>query len=59
MQQVDKYMSGNEVKLELLKKKFRSLLNKITAENFEHLAKEARDPRQYQINDNESLQSVR
>jgi hypothetical protein len=51
-------LDDNEEKLERLNKNFRSLLNKITAENFDHLSEDARNPHQYPINNMESLQTV-
>ncbi|KAG5671624.1 hypothetical protein PVAND_001817 [Polypedilum vanderplanki] len=50
--------SDEEEKLEKLKKNFRSLLNKITAENFEHIAKEASNTNKFSITEKESLESI-
>ncbi|XP_070497939.1 eukaryotic translation initiation factor 4 gamma 3-like isoform X2 [Chironomus tepperi] len=41
-----------------LLKNFRSLLNKITEENFEHLVKEINDKRKYMINSSEKLSAI-
>lgn len=52
-------MNDEDRELEALRKNFRSLLNKLTAENFEHLIDEINDKRKFTINTFEKLSAVR
>lgn len=51
-------MDDKEREIVELLKNFRSLLNKITEENFEHLVKEINDKRKYVIDSSEKLSAV-
>jgi len=51
-------MDDKDKELAALLKNFRSLLNKITEENFEHLVQEINDKRKYVIDSSEKLSAV-
>ncbi|CAG9807685.1 unnamed protein product [Chironomus riparius] len=51
-------MDDKDRELAELLKNFRSLLNKITEENFDHLVKEINDKQKYKINSTEKLSAI-